>query len=246
MKKFTESIFVKTVLLIKEKPQLFVYTLLFDFIFFGSVFLLNNLSEKIVPIDEKALAALSSSQLTLVMLYLLFGFLLILLVYSICKYLVLQNIVGFFSKHAFNLKQLLKFCWLNTIYLIISLAVFLILNSFYIFSINKDNLPIVMLLTMIPAAALLYLAVNISHSLFITNGKVFLCLKNGATLTFHKFLSYFPVLLFLIVFYIPSTFVYYYVSTSEQIYLQAIPFILFYLMIAFNRMYIYNITKELK
>ena len=246
MKKFKESLLNKTFQLIKENPSKFLYTLLFDSLFILLISVINNISYMIIPQDPAALQSLPQSQMISVILFLPLYLLLTLIIYSTFKYFILNIISSLFTKKEASTKNLSKFYLLNLIIFSAYLIIFITLTLIYSSTIKPEYMRLTYLLTVVPLTILAYIFLNIAHTIFIKKLAIKTTLTQAYNLTFKKFKQYLPPILVTISIYILSIIIFF-ISLSltlPQIYIQITSLILFYLMIAFNRIYIFKITNR--
>ena len=245
MKKLKESLLNKTFQLIKENPSKFLYTLLFDSLFILLITVINNLSYMVIPQDPAAIQALPQSQLISVFVFFPLYLLLSLIIYSTFKYFILNKIVPLFKKKEAGMNHLSRFYLLNFLIFLAYLVIFIIITTIYSSTIKPEYMRLVYILTVLPFTIISYLFLNIAHTIFITKPEINSTLIKSYNITFKKFKQFIPVILVSISVYLSSVLIFF-ISISlslQQIYVQIISLILFYLMIAFNRIYIFKIIN---
>jgi len=263
--KWKRSLNAKTFYSIKEHPNFFFNTLLFDFLFLISLYYTNLLVKLSLPTEEslKADMGLALIFFLLTIAYLLF----LVFIYSFLKYCILDFIKTLvdlswkFKKtireKRFGLGRFFKFYLLNLIIFISFFVIFIILNAIYLFSVKQEHLKIAFLLTMIPLFIFIYVYLNLTHSLFTTGHNLKETIKKGLVL-FKQIKPYYGILIFSIFVFFVYTLILFIInliitsSTSVNILVYnkiftVITTIVFYLIIAFNRIYFYimiDIAKE--
>ena len=263
--KFKESYFVKTWGLIKKNPKNSLLIILFDVLFLASVSVLYGLISSLISEDIEATKAIMLVYLVLILLY----YLGLVFLYSFFKYLVLNSIKSFFEHFQTKFKLLKgreffaglkKFYLLNLLTFAVFFTGFLILNSLFLMSTKQEYAPYIFLTINLPFFLILYIFINISHTLFSEFKEV--GMKEVVRNTFRtvaKIKAYAGIFLMNIAAIIVYFIVFYFIglvlkATIFKGYMVSIqPYnmifaiitnIFLYLILFFNRIYFYNVIKN--
>lgn len=252
---------VKAVFLkIFSNPINLFYTVLFDGLFFFSLYILGFLVNDIF--------GLKPGLNWLRVLYLV----LVIAVYSIFKFLVLDITRSFFKNNEkSDYKRIGGFFLLNTIIilfmLIFILAINFIAGLFINFStininISAQGVPAFIIIEVLITALVFYPLVNISHSLFAEGAKAMKCFWEATSSVFLKFKNYSFIYLFFFLAFLgmgiaftladisvngilrPEIFSVFYSAFVN--FLAFFSVFAFYLVHAYNRIYFMNIVKNPK
>lgn len=248
-KKFFESLFLKSLKLIKKKPKNILYIILFDLLFIGTVYSVSSLFRLIQP-----------ELFSLALFYMLLNFLIFAFIYSFFKYIVLDYVLSFVKKTEFSFKRIKDFFILNLLIFIILLLIMIFVNIISIFTIKPQYLQQFLSVVSFIIFFFIYACLNISHSLFMQGNNWRSSFVKGNSFLFKKIKSYFPVygfsllalilLLFLgnivvlLLRFIPNTSLGFY-QAYMSIYSVVILLFLYALHIV-NRLYFYLIVERVK
>ena len=169
-KRFVESSFYRVYHLIKKNPNIYLYTIILDFIFLALLISIGKYFGSFIPQDPQQIIALFKTQTNLllfVFIYPLLYYLFVIFIYSITKLSILNLIKSLYKKHKFTLKGLGKFYLLNILIFIIFFFVALIVLGILALILRRDFLKYVILILSIPFLFFIYSIINISHTLFI-------------------------------------------------------------------------------
>ena len=232
--------------------------ILFDALFIVSFFGLQNLftyfAQSLV-IEKTLMFGL------ILLIFTLIYYLLILLVYSLFKYILLDFIKSLFEKTEFSFKRLGQFYSLNIIISGIFFAIIIMFN-FLLASIKQTYAPYVFIVMAIPYFIILYLTINISHSLFYEGFSIKEAINKGFKLIFTKikiyratiFMLILSALLLWLIFIGSGYLISLLASKNYSLYLSSygymkhisivIFYVVFYFVILINRISFYNICRK--
>ena len=231
---------------------------LFDLMFFSSVYGLQNLSQYFAQSLVLPTTILSA---VIFIIFSLIYYLIVLLVYSFFKYSILDFIKSLFGKTEFSFKRLGHFYSLNIIIAGIFLAIMLSL-SFILGSIKQSYQPFVFIFLALPYSLFLYITINISHSLFYQGASIKDTIKKSFKITFTKIKSYRETILIMIVFALVLWLLFlgsgylirFLTSKNYSLYLTSYAYfkqisiivvdLVFYLVILINRISFYALVKN--
>lgn len=263
-KSFLESTFLKVHRIIKKNPNIYVYTIVLDFIFLFLIIFIGKYFGSLIPQDPQQLMAFfktTTNLLLFVFIYPVIYYLFVIFIYSMIKLSILNLIKSLYEKNRFSFKRLGKFYLLNILIFIIFFFSGLILFGLLALILRRDFLKYVILILLIPFLFFLYSIINISHTLFIKDGKKGIIKKNF-NIAFNKINKYgmfiiwnFIIILIYLLFYniihlIFRLFIFVnreILTTYGSIYIKIfniISLIVLYLIIAFNRIYFYERIDE--
>lgn len=257
---FSESSFLKVFSLIKKNLNIYLYTIVLDFIFLALIIFIGKYFGSLIPQDPQEIMALFKTQTNLllfVLIYPLIYYLFAIFVYSITKLSILNLIKKLYEKNKFTLKGFGKFYLLNTLLFIIFFFTTWILFGILALILTKDFLKYLILILSIPLLFFIYSIINISHTLFIKNEKNKI-IKKSFKIAFNKINNYgmfivwniILTLIYLLFYNIIHLIFRFFIFTNKEIlttygsiYLKIfniISIIFIYLIIAFNRIYFYE------
>lgn len=179
------SFFLRSIRLAWSNPGKTGLMALFDISFFVSFYyILPFLASYLAVTILIPLQALSSPMVSFALsaLYALLA----LFVYSFFKYGILDFISSLFKKSDFTFKRLWKFFLLNAVLFIPSFVLFSILLA----NIKEAYKPYFFVALGIPSSILLYLVVNISHSLFYSGLSLSASISKSLRIVFTNIKSY--------------------------------------------------------
>lgn len=232
--------------IIKNNPEKFSLTLLFDFVFLSIMQVLDLFVRKLIPQQPEQITTLFTDNIRLVFLLLITYIVITLLIYSFFKYIILLTLYNMFKKRRFRLKEYKDFCILNLIlYVFLFFVIFLVIGmSFTIFKISFSYL--ITTITYLVLLLVFYIYLNTTHSLFINKQPLTKILKNG-WLVLKNIRAYLPICVFSIIALL-SIFAINILTTAilkDFILIRSIVLlILFYSLIAFNRVYFLVLIKD--
>ena len=251
MKRIKESHFYKTLLLIKSKPKLIFLMVLFDILFFASIYYSANLITLIL--QKLTLNNISNRTLSFFLLALSY-ILLLIFIYSFFKYCILGFIKSLKKKVGFNFKKLAKFYLLNLIILISAFIIFVAVYSLIKIIFIMQFAKIILLSFFVAYLILINAFINLSHIFFIKEDNVGDILKKSSGFLFrfryiliyvNSFLVFlgFYVIYYLLVLIFKSLILSYY-----QIYFTVFTIltsiVIYLIFILFNRIYFYEIMGK--
>lgn len=257
---FLESSFSKVFSIIKKNPKKYIYTILIDFIFLALIVFLGRSLNSLIPTNPQQLMGFLKAKSNILIFSLLYAslyYLLIIFIYSITKLSILKIIKSLHEKSKLNLKGLKKFYLLNILIFIIFFSTVLIVVGILSLTLKEDFLKYIILILSIPYLFFVYSIINIAHTLYIKGAKKGI-IKKSISIVFNKlnkygmFIVWDIILLFIyLLFYnIVHLIFKFTIFTNQQIlnaygntYMKLfniLSIILFYLMIAFNRIYFYK------
>lgn len=259
-KRFMESSFFRVFSIVKKNPNIYLYTIILDFIFLTFIIFIGKYVGSLIPQDTQQLMDLFKTQTNLmlfVFIYPVIYYLIVVLIYSITKLSILNLIKQLYGKSKFTLRGLGRFYLLNILLFIIFFLTALIIMGILALVLRRDILAYLVLVLAVPFLFFFYSVLNISHTLSVKNERSKL-IKNSFIIAFNKIPKYGAFIIWDIV--LVSVYLLFYNSihlifrllffTSAEriaaygsIYLKIlnIIFIIFiYLVIAFNRIYFCN------
>ena len=247
-KRFMNSLFLKSILLIQKNKKTLFYIFLFDVLFLASLYGIQTLFRYVPPLGNFWFGILLSIAYFFILVF----------VYSFFKYIVLEYVVLFAKdKRKGKLKE---FFILNLLIFAPLLFVMLLINIILVFSLKTNYLPLISSIISMVIAFFLYPFINFSHSLFAQGKKWKKSLVNSLNFTFKRIKSYLPVYGFGVVVFLLLYAVFnliwlvlrftvpeYSLGSVFNIFTNVysvISMILLYKIILFNRFYFYLITKK--
>jgi len=245
LKKRWRSDILETVKYIKTNSFSFVFMSLFDFLFLLFIGLLNILIRDFIN---------PSSAVFVLLGY----YLLAILVYSFCNFVILNLINKVVKNIRFGLKGLLEFFGLNFIIINSLFAIFLALAALVYSVISQEYKTIIIRIIFVLFVMLAYPLLNLTHSFFIHGFSIKESIKKGAY-HFTKVNSYLAVygfgvfliaaffLLYSIIGFLLKRFLYDWMSSYYNAYalvFSVITLLVLYFILAFNRIYFYVITDK--
>ncbi len=257
------SLFTKSLKLVKSNPNKTGLMILFDIMFFISLYGLNRLTQYSTQNLVGTIIAPTLSSAIVLVIFSLIYYLVLLFLYSFFKYSILDFIKSLFGKTEFSFKKLGQFYSLNVIIAVIFLAI-MILFSFILGGIKEPYRPFVFIFLAVPYSLFLYIIINISHSLFYEGASIKDTIKKGFKITFTKIKSYRETILIMIVlalvlgilFLGSGYLIRFLASKNYSLYLTAYSYfqqasiialdVAIYLTILINRISFYAIIKEIK
>ena len=257
------SLFIKSIKLIKSNPNKTGLMILFDIMFFVSLYGLNRLTQYSTQNLVGTIIAPTISSAIVLILFSLVYYLVLLFMYSFFKYSILDFIKSLFEKKVFSFKRLGQFYSLNIIIAGMFLAIMLVLNLI-LASIKQDYAPFVFIFLAIPYLLFLYIIINASHSLFYEGASIKDTIKKSFKITFTKIKSYRETILIMIMFalilwllFLGSGYlIRLFASKNYSLYLTAYSYfqqasiialdLAIYLTILINRISFYAVIREIK
>ena len=255
-----QSLFIKSIQLLKSNPSKTGLMILFDILFAVSAYSIFKLSSFYA---ESIVAGKSLAMIIVLLTLSLLYFLLIILAYAFFKYCVLDSIKSLFAKTDFSFKRFWEFYSLNIALVGIFAAVMLVF-SVLLGSIKQDYAPFIFLVLAIPYSIFLYIVVNASHSLFCEGATLKNSIRLGFRVTFTAIKIYketiLPIILigiFLLMLLFSSGYLIRLISSKNyNLYLNAYQYFTFaskivfdlilYSIILINRVSFYTIARESK
>ena len=169
-KKLKESLFWKAVLSIREHPFRYVLTVVLDFVFLGIIVLVGNFLTGIVPSDPQALLAMFGGKASLVLFslaYPLAYYLFLVLVYSVIKWFVLEQIAVINGKGKSSMSQFGRFYLLNVwLFIIIVGVALLFFVALRVVFEDKFFRPAFSIVS-VPLLFFSYALINLSHTPYL-------------------------------------------------------------------------------
>ena len=255
-KKYTSSLFKKSLIAIKTNPILLLYIVLLDAGFFVVFYLLNLLLNSFLP-DNADIAMTMSTQSMFFIVMLLISvlyFVIIILAYSFFNLIILGNIRKMSHKYTHDFSLFKNMFFLNLLLFILFFIILSIFNYLTILIINKSIwFAAVVFLVILILIIFSYAFHNFSHSAFILGHRLRNVLKKSLKNVFSK--AYLGIIVFSITFMIIyfglyvalgliidsfivknySTFV----NTSSIVTL-----IIAYVLFTFNRVYFFFVAEK--
>ena len=263
LKKFKQSSFFRVFNIIKKNPNIYLYTLVLDFIFLAVIMFIGKYFGSLIPSDPQQITELFKTQtriLVFVLIYPVVYYTFITFIYSIVKLKILNFIINLYEKRKFTLKGLGKFYLLNLSLLAIFVFTALIILGILTLLLEKEVLASITLVLLIPFLFFLYSIINISHTFFINKKEK--PLKSSFKILFTKINKYglfivwnlVLILIYLIFYNIIHLLLKFTIFSNQEIlaayggiYLKTfniISLIAIFLLIAFNRIYFYEIAGK--
>jgi hypothetical protein len=261
LKRLKGSVLADTIKTVRQSKPLLFLTMLFDLLFIISLFGINLLLNMIFPNPQELLYGAAAQIATLLLLLFLYMFLLI-IVYSLFKFLILHSVKQMFSRSKIDFSLFGRFFALNIFMLGTAFLIALFVSAAFGTLMGINALTIIRNILFAMLGLLLYLFVNTSHSLFAQGEhKISKILNATGDRVFSRLLGYSGILFFTIIaFFILSgiyylfdwllilligpamqnTIVYWVYAVVNTISL----FILFDMLLAFNRVYFYRIAMK--
>jgi hypothetical protein len=228
------------------------YKQLFPIFLFDLLFVIALYSTKIF------FELLKPSSIFSVIIIQLIYLLLFIFIYSLFKYSILHFIANITGKNEFKFRRVVNFYYLNLILVIVSAAIFYIIELIYSFLIRPESGQIIALFIFVIYLVLLYVFVNISHSFFILGNGLKQTLKKSFVVV-RMFKAYagtllIPVLI-MFVYYLTYTLITFIVrflikNPSNSFlsnyfgFFMIVTGIISYIIILSNRLYFYQIVKK--
>ncbi len=185
--------------LVKLNPGKTGLIILFDILFAISIFLFMQLSKYFLNVILNPLINAPKNFALVIIIVLSFVYYsLILLIYSFFKYCILDYIKSLVSKTKISFNRLLHFYLLNMIITGIFIVLFFLV-SFVLSGIKQIYRPYILIFIAIPYFLLLYLLINISHSLFYKGTSIKITIKESFRIIFTKLKNYSSIISFIIV-----------------------------------------------
>lgn len=181
-----ESIFLKSFRLAKSSPNKVGYMVLFDFLFFLSIYVFQMLSQ--YAANNISIGPAKSTFYIFLLLSAVY-YLIVIFSYSFFKYIVLDYIKSLFESTDFSFRRLGQFYSLNIVIAGIFFSI-MILANFLLASIKLQYRPYTFIALAIPYLLFLYVVLNLSHSFFYQGASVKESLKKGFKTTFTKIKTY--------------------------------------------------------
>ena len=260
MKGFRDSYFAKTLGLMKGNPKNMINIVLFDFLFLATASIFYWLVGFLFVGAKTASAIMIIVYLILTLLY----YLILVLICSFFKYLVLNSLKGLFNKTKINFKKLKKFYLLNLLIFAVAFMAFLALNGTFLIGVKEEYAAYAFLVISVPLFLIVYIFLNISHTLFSETEKpkikeiskktfeLILKLKTylGIFLTNLVLVAAYFIIFNIIGIILKATVFKSYLMPAEYYNVYTIAFgvimtLFFYFIFFFNRIYFYNIIKNL-
>jgi hypothetical protein len=263
LEKFKQSSFLRVFNIIKKNPNIYLYTLVLDFIFLAVIMFIGKYFGSLIPSDPQQLTELFKTQtrmLVFVLIYPVVYYAFITFIYSLLKLKILNFITNLYEKRKFTLKRLGKFYLLNLSILALFVFTALILLGILTLLIQKEALAPITLILLIPFLFFLYSIINISHTFFINKKEK--PLKSSFKILFTKINKYGMfivwnialILIYLIFYNIIHLLLKFTIFTNQEILaayggiylktLNIVSLIAVFLLIAFNRIYFYELGKN--
>ncbi len=162
-------LFTKTLKTITKKKKLCLFIFMFDALMLISLSLVNSVIKMISPNDPQAFASMFSSAsgvILFVLFYTIAYFAIILLVYSLIKYCILDLIKSMFRKHRFSLSRFWRFYWLNIRIIGLPFAAVIMLTMVSAIAIQRQYAAPFIAIMMLPVLFFYYPFFNICQSYF--------------------------------------------------------------------------------
>ena len=257
-KRFVESSFLRVFSIIKKNPNIYLYTIILDFIFVALIMFIGKYFGSLIPQNPQQLMDFFKSQANLLLFSLIYAsiyYLLIIFIYSITKLSILKLIK--YKKSKFSMKSLGKFYSLNISIFAIFFFTILILLWVLAAILTRDFLKYLLLILLIPLIFFVYSIINISHTLFIKNQRERI-IRKSFNIAFTKIKQYgmfivwdiLLALIYLLFYNLIHLFFRFIIFSNQElltaygnIYLKTfniISVIFLYIIIAFNRIYFYE------
>lgn len=168
--KFKESVFWRSVLSIREHPFRYALTVALDFVFLGIIVLVGNFLTGIVPSDPQALLAMFGGKASLVLFSLAYPlgyYLFLVLVYSVVKWFVLEQVAVINGKGKNQMSQFGRFYLLNVwlFIIIVGAALFFFVTLRVVFE-DKFFRPAFSVVS-VPLLFFSYAIINLSHTPYL-------------------------------------------------------------------------------
>jgi hypothetical protein len=243
-----KSKLTRTLKLFKNKKILLI--ILFDILFLVSISAMGYLVNIFFPKDN--ILNYLQNRYSIVFFALSFSILYLLLlifIYSFFKYNILDLVRNLFKKTELSFKRLTQFYLLNIIIICSAIIIILILDFLLFLLLREQYIQWILFTLSIPIIILAYSTINISHSIFIDYKKLKDVLMKSLKITFNNMRRYIAVYLIDIIFLICFLILFYTLLiltknsptwrfTVNNIF-SLIWFVVFYLIILFNRLYFY-------
>jgi len=232
--KIKDSLFFKSLILLKKKPKNLLFIFLFDILFFISLMITNFLFFNKIQDEAAFIALVDKIGIILSLLWVLLYFLILLLIHTIIKLFIINQI----SKVD---KQILGFYKKNLVFFIISIMasfifmiiIFNVLNFIF----KEEVVKVLLIIIAIFLFSINYTFISISQFLATKKLTILQIIKKALNLTFNKFLFPPTVLATLAI-------ISYLFRNIYQIQITAL--ILTFLLILTNRAYFYLLTKNVR
>lgn len=259
--KIKRNNFIEAFNLIKSNPKEIFKIIIFDILFLISVKVLYELIELLMP---KNITEISPGNGIMLLIMILLYYIAFLLVYSLCKRMVLKIIRQLFNKKVIKKFGTAKsFFFLNLVIYVMFFLIFILINSLVVLSAKQEMQSIVFLIINIPLFLLFYYFVNFSHTSFAQSEKIRLSsnLKESFRLL-GKFKEYAKLFLINLGAVIAYAIIYFLIGSLFKITLFSsrtmvakynniyvasfviITTLFFYLILLFNRIYFFKIVKN--
>ncbi len=254
------SLFIRSFRIAKSNPGKIGLIIMFDFLFFASLYAVYRLALNFAPM----FAVPQASTLVYISIILsVIYYLIALFIYSFFKFCVMDSVKSLFQKSDFSFKRFASFYLLNLIVGAIFFAIMLFLNLI-LDSIKDPLAPYVFILLATPYILILYLTANISQSNFFNDYPVKKSIIKTFGTAFRKIRNYRELVLVLalfavvfgLVFWLGNYLVTLIASRNYSLYLEVYAYsklisvitfdAVFYLIILMNRISFYSMAKELK
>ncbi len=263
-KRFVESSFLRVFNIIKKNPNIYLYTIILDFIFIALIMFIGKYFGSLIPQNPEQITALFKTQANLllfVFIYPIIYYLFIIFLYSITKLSILNMINQLYEKNKFNLKGIGKFYLLNILLFVIFLFAALFLLGLLALTLQRDFIKYIALILLIPFLFFTYSMINISHTLFIRHQRKKI-IRQSFNIAFNKIKRYgmfitwnlILTIIYLLFYNIIHLLFRFLIFSNKElltaygsVYLKAfniISIIFIYLLIAFNRIYFYERIGE--
>jgi hypothetical protein len=263
-KMFLESSFLRVFSIVKKNTNIYLYTVVFDFIFLALIMFVGNYFGSFIPSDAQQIMELfktTSSLLLFVFIYPLVYYLFVIFVYSLAKLSILNLIKSLYDGGKFNIKRFWRFYLLNIVFFVIFFFSALILFGVLSLIFERDFLKYLILILTIPFLFFCYSIINIGHTFFIKGVEKGL-VKKSFMASFNKIKKYgmflvcdiILVLVYLLLYNIIHLILRFTIFANKEIlsayggtYMKIfniISLIFVYLLIAFNRIYFYELRDK--
>jgi|TARA_B100002003_G_scaffold244179_1_gene269776 hypothetical protein len=259
---FKNSLFVRVFRLIKLNKKLFFLTLMFDILFIASLYFTSQLITLALTPRIESIARFFGLPVLVLLFALLFsiGYICLLIwLYSFFKYNILDLIKSMKQKTESGFRRLKSFFLLNLIMLVVGFVSFFLIGLMFL-GIKSQYLPIVYLIVIIPTVLTFYSFINFAHSYFVLKHLSVKGALKHSLKRISKLSSYYKIYLITLGYILAYLAVYFLIALLMKnivldkykllgflpIYVNVftvITLIVFYFIIAYNRIYYYLIVE---
>ncbi len=261
---FLESSFVRVFNIIKKNLNVYLYTVILDFIFLALIMFVGSYFASFIPQDPQQIMELfktTSTLLLFVFIYPLVYYLFVIFVYSVAKLSILNLIKSLYRENKFNLKRFWRFYLLNIVFFVIFFLVAVVLFGILSLIFERDFLKYLILVLMVPFMFFCYSIINVGHTFFIKGVEKGL-IKKSFSIGFNNIKRYgmfivwdvILVLVYLLLYNIIHLIFRFTIFKNQQMLMDygsmymkifnIISLVFVYLLIAFNRIYFYELRDK--